>query len=132
MLKTALLILVVLQSTIAIAHSVARPVEAKATSNFARVEGTATWYRYRQGQAAAGPALRFALGKHWRGSRVLVCEEHGRCVAVRLTDWCACSDDRVIDLDLRDFGRLANPRLGVLAVTVVGLPRHLPQTDTGR
>jgi hypothetical protein len=83
--------------------------------------GVATWYRYKRGQAAAGPALRAALGKHWRGKTVFVCVGK-RCAKVRLTDWCACGDRNgvptVIDLDIRTFDHLSNPARGVIRVTV--------------
>lgn len=79
--------------------------------------GTATWYRWRQGQAAAGPALRALLGPGWRGKKVRACRD-GRCVTVRLTDWCACKGNRVIDLDVRSFARLADPGRGVIKVRV--------------
>ncbi len=92
------------------------------TSSGAPVTGNATWYRYHQGQAAAGPGLREALGAHWRGQRVKVCAK-ARCVTVRLTDWCLCPrGHRVVDLDVRDFARLADPGRGVIPA--------LPPTDT--
>ena len=88
------------------------------------LKGTATWYckagrsrcptRYpdRAGvldlYAAAGPSLRKALGKGWRGDRVLVCSKL-RCVEVKLVDWCACGGDHVIDLFWDAFHYL-NPR----------------------
>lgn len=81
------------------------------------VKGNATWYRWHVGEAAAGPALRAALGSHWRGSRVRVCAGI-RCVSVVLSDFCACNDHRVVDLDVRSFARLADPSRGVLAVVV--------------
>lgn len=84
--------------------------------------GVATYYDYHQGQAAAGPALRDALGPDWRGQTVTVCGTNGACVRVKLTDWCACGDrngrDTLIDLDVRDFGKLALPSMGVIDVTV--------------
>lgn len=39
--------------------------------------GEATWYRWRVGQAAAGPALRVGA---WRGRFVTVCAQTARCV----------------------------------------------------
>lgn len=81
-----------------------------------RLSGTATWYAWRPGQAAAGPALRRALGPRWRGRSVTVCA--AACVRVRLTDWCACGGGRVVDLDARSFARLAPLSRGVLKVTV--------------
>lgn len=83
----------------------------------AALEGVATWYRWRSSQAAAGPALRAALGPKWRNRYVTV--SYGdRSVRVRLTDWCACPNGRVIDLDLGPFSVLADPSRGVLHVTV--------------
>jgi hypothetical protein len=83
------------------------------------VRGQATWYATGpgRGDAAAGPALRRALGKRWRGSLVHVCAK-GRCVQVRLSDWCACSGKRVIDLSDEDFKRLAPLSTGVIKVEV--------------
>jgi rare lipoprotein A (peptidoglycan hydrolase) len=93
------------------------------------VVGTATWYRYHEGQAAAGPALRRALGAKWRGQRVTVCTLE--CVTVRLTDWCACHHGRVIDLDRRDFAKLDDPGFGVIPVMVTRpFGAALPATDT--
>lgn len=98
--------------------------------------GVATWYEWHQGQAAAGPALRDALGPDWRGQTVTVCGTNGACVRVRLTDWCQCGDrngrDTLIDLDVRDFGRLALPSMGVIPVTIEygGPAVTLPPTDT--
>jgi len=51
--------------------------------------------------AAAGPALRAALGSGWRGTVVTVCGR--RCVAVKLIDWCKCTGgsvgvEKLIDL----------------------------------
>ena len=75
--------------------------------------GRATWYAYRPGQAAAGPALRRALGKSWRGRTVTVNGQR-----VTLTDWCACGGGRIIDLDSRTFAALAPLSRGVMRVKV--------------
>jgi hypothetical protein len=108
-----------------------RPAPSGQPPTALHLGGTATWYRYVAGQAAAGPRLRAALGAGWRGRTVAVCAVGigRRCVVVRLTDWCACGGNRIVDLDRRDFARLASPSLGVLAVTVtpVGAP---PDTST--
>ncbi|MFZ0324604.1 MAG: RlpA-like double-psi beta-barrel domain-containing protein [Actinomycetes bacterium] len=96
------------------------------------IRGQATWYRDTPGHAAAGPALRDALGPDWRGQVVTV-SANGRSVVVTLTDWCACNrTQRVIDLDIHDFGRLARPSVGVLPVTVTWGEEaiQLPETDT--
>jgi len=81
----------------------------------AGVRGIATWYAYRPGQAAAGPALRRALGPGWRGTVVTVCAGSS-CLRVRLTDWMRA--DRLADLDSRSFAALAPLSRGVLEVTV--------------
>ena len=81
------------------------------------LEGRATWYAYRSGEAAAGPALRAMLGKNWRATAVTV-TANGHAVTARLTDWCACGHGRVIDLDRRLFAALAPPSRGVIRVTV--------------
>jgi hypothetical protein len=81
------------------------------------IEGRATWYAYHPGQAAAGWALRRAIGPGWRGTLVRVCA--GRCVVVLLTDFMASADHRkVIDLDVRDFAALAPTSRGVIAAEV--------------
>jgi len=82
-----------------------------------RIWGQATWYNYNLGQAAAGPKLRAMLGATWRGKLVTV--RYGtKHVTVVLTDWCACSSTRIIDLDQRDFATLAWSGLGVIQVSV--------------
>ena len=83
------------------------------------VTGQATWYAYHEGQAAAGPWLRRALGKHWRGTNVTVWRGKAH-IRVTLTDWCWCpKGHRVIDLDIRDFAKLGDPYLdGVIDVRV--------------
>jgi rare lipoprotein A (peptidoglycan hydrolase) len=80
------------------------------------IAGTASWYDYMPRQAAAGPALREALGKDWRGQIVTVCvsrETSSACAKVRLTDWCQChrgtNRERIIDLDRRTFAVLGVP-----------------------
>jgi hypothetical protein len=93
------------------------PAARPASASRAVVSGSATWYDYVPGGAAAGPALRAALGSGWRGTRVSVCAG-GRCVQAVLSDWCLCSGGRVIDLDVRSFARLAPPSAGIVAVTV--------------
>lgn len=86
--------------------------------------GLATWYRGTAGEAAAGPALRAALGPGWRGRRVVVrLAPGGPGVTVRVSDFCACRDRNglptLIDLDVRDFQRLAPPSRGVIRVEAV-------------
>ena len=98
-------------------HAVTETRQTAIRPSTVALRGVATWYAYRSGEAAAGPALRAFLGPHWRGQTVRVCA-NGRCVLARLTDWCACGHGRVIDLDRRLFGRLASPGVGVLRVTI--------------
>jgi hypothetical protein len=99
-----------------------RAVDASGTGT--TTLGVASWYRWRLGQAAAGPALRTG---RWRGRFVRVCAET-RCVVVRLTDWCACPGGRLIDLDARSFARIAPLSRGLVRVTV-SVERPLPATD---
>jgi len=84
------------------------------------VRGIATWYGTGpgSGHAAAGPALRAALGKGWRGTRIRVTGPSGAVVEARLTDWCACPGRRVIDLSDEDFSDLAPLSRGVIKVTI--------------
>ena len=91
-----------------------KPVRPRGTQ---RLTGLATWYAARTAHAAAGPALRKALGHRWRGTWVLVCHRSA-CVSERLTDWCACGNGHVIDLPVSDFRRLAPPSRGVITVGV--------------
>jgi hypothetical protein len=89
------------------------------------VSGTASWYclpgvsachyQYSGGMyAAAGPALRVG---NWRGRTVRVCSG-GRCVNVKLIDWCQCYGTRVIDLYSDAFRQLGSLSSGTLRVTV--------------
>jgi len=79
------------------------------------LEGRATWYAWRTGQAAAGPALRAFLGPRWRGMTVLV-----NGVPVRLTDYMGTTNRaKVIDLDDDTFRTVCGPlSMGVCDVTV--------------
>ncbi len=63
--------------------------------------------------AAAGPELRVG---NWRGRVVRVCG-NGRCVNVKLIDWCACGGSHIIDLYSDAFRQLA-PGAGGVRVTV--------------
>jgi rare lipoprotein A (peptidoglycan hydrolase) len=87
--------------------------------------GSATWYcmggvsachaDYGGGMyAAAGPELRVGA---WRGRIVQVCGG-GRCINVKLVDWCACGGNHIIDLYSDAFRRLAPTSTGALRVTV--------------
>lgn len=86
--------------------------------------GTASWYGGYPGQAAAGPRLRAWLGPHWRNRLVRVCTVTvpRHCATVRLTDWCQCyrgtKAERIIDLDVRSFSRLAPTWRGLVNVRV--------------
>lgn len=87
------------------------------------VRGWAVWYPTgRDGlYAAAGPALRKALGPGWRGQKVLVCR-HRRCVEVKLNDFCRCNTGRrkLIDLSDEAFRWLAPLGRGKVWVVVQG------------
>ena len=81
------------------------------------LRGNATWYHYVVGGAAAGPNLRRAIGKHWRGRIVTVCRRS--CVRVKLSDWCLCRrGNRLVDLDHRSFDALGSLSEGVIPVIV--------------
>ena len=68
--------------------------QARAEAPRHSLVGTATWYRYAEGQAAGGPRLRAALGD-WRGRTVLV-----NGVPVLLSDYMGTKNRaKVIDLD---------------------------------
>lgn len=98
-----------------------RPAATEVPRTAVILRGIASWYRWRPGEAAAGPALREALGPAWRGATVRVCSD-GTCVAVRLTDWCYCyrgtEDERLIDLDRGAFAVLEHPSRGLVRVGV--------------
>jgi len=83
--------------------------------------GKASWYAYIPGHAAAGPELRRMLGPSWRGKTVTV-RANGRSIRVVLSDWCQCykgtRTERLIDLDVRSFARLASPSMGLVRVEV--------------
>jgi hypothetical protein len=62
--------------------------------------------------AAAGAELRVG---NWRGRVVSVCG-NGRCVSVKLIDWCACGGSHIIDLYSDAMRRLGGS--GAVRVTV--------------
>lgn len=66
--------------------------------------------------AAAGPALRAALGPHWRGRVVTVCGS--KCVQVTLADWCSCGGGHTIDLYADAFRQIASLSQGVVGVVI--------------
>jgi hypothetical protein len=85
------------------------------------ITGRASDNAWPPGEAAAGPALRAALGDGWLGSQVRVCrvDKPRRCVTVRLTKSCECEDpvrssnviyDWIIDLDVLSFSWLSEGR----------------------
>ena len=83
------------------------------------VTGIASWYAYIPGGAAAGPALRTALGPGWRGMSVAVCRMDGGAMAyarVTLSDFMV--RDRLVDLDSRSFAALAPLSQGIVKVSV--------------
>ena len=90
--------------------------EPSPTGAPAGARGTASWFATGPaGVAAAGRALRDALGPSWRHSRVRV-TANGRSVTVTLGDWCGCPGGRVIDLDAGSFARLAPLSRGLVTV----------------
>ena len=101
-------------------ETIERP-QPSPTGTARRKTGVASWYDYVRGGAAAGPALRTLLGKHWRGQQVKVCTAD-HCVEVTLSDWCQCywkqPRERLIDLDVASFAKLAPTSQGVIKVTV--------------
>lgn len=68
--------------------------------------------------AAAGPALRAALGPNWRGQTVEVSTPGKKPVSVILADWCACGGGHTIDLYGDVFVQLGNLSRGILQVTI--------------
>lgn len=108
-----------LPSSVGRADAALTPTERTRTADpsGSSLPGIATWYRWRPGEAAAGPALRAFLGPSWRGSVVTV-RAGSRAVRVRLTDWCECGAGRIVDLDVRTFSRFVQPSRGILRVEV--------------
>jgi hypothetical protein len=100
-------------------HAPATAAPDRKPSGAHRLTGVSTWYRYRTGQAAAGPRLREALGRGWRGRTVWVCGI-STCTGVRLTDYMGTHNRaKVIDLDDGLFRRICGPlSRGVCRVTV--------------
>jgi DNA-binding CsgD family transcriptional regulator len=94
--------------------------------------GMASWYAAAGLVAAAGPELRRALGRRWRG-RVVRVFAGDRSVAVRLTDWCQCyrgtAGERLVDLGDEAFDRLAPLAAGLIVVHVEQLRIVPPATD---
>ena len=86
-------------------HAVVETRQTAIRPSGTALHGLSTWYRYVDGQAAAGPALRAFLGANWRGTVVTV-TANGHSVTARLTDFCQCPGGRVIDLDRRSFAAL--------------------------
>lgn len=90
------------------------------------IAGTASYYDYHGGQAAAGPGLRRFLGANWRGTSVFV-RAGSVTLPVVLTDWCQCSTDpahpKLIDLDAHDFGLLAPLSRGTVEVILTTGPQ---------
>jgi len=115
-------------------HDLRHPTGATTQLGTVAVGGWATWYAYHEGQAAAGPALRHLLDGHWR-DRTVVVSAGGHSVIVKLTDWCACGKrngrNTVIDLDSRDFAKLAPLSQGIVIVSVEygGSTPTAPPTD---
>lgn len=98
------------------AASVEAQPAAKPPAATDAMRGVASWFRAPSGTAAAGPALRRALGSDWRGSRVSVCGSEG-CATVRLTDWMRA--DKLVDLNPSAFRAVCGPlSKGVCRVTV--------------
>lgn len=83
------------------------------------VVGVATWYAYKDGQAAAARALRLFLGPSWRGMTVTVTGPRGS-ERIRLTDYeSSAIPGRLIDLDSRSFATICGPlSMGVCRVSV--------------
>jgi hypothetical protein len=80
------------------------------------ISGRASWHATgRDGLfAAAGPALRSALGPGWRGAKVSVCRMDGFCLSITLNDFCRCDTAepyKLLDLSIQAF-RLFDPRGG--------------------
>jgi rare lipoprotein A (peptidoglycan hydrolase) len=98
-------------------QTTAKPSPAPSTPPQDGLSGVASWYAAPVGTAAAGPALRAALGRSWRGRTVTV-TRGGASVRVLLDDWCQCYGTRLVDLSRDAFAALGDPSLGLLGVEV--------------
>lgn len=93
-----------------------RPAAGQALRGIAAVHATGRDGLY----AAAGPALRAALGRHWRGMRVAV-TWRGRTIRVTLNDFCRCDTVRpwkLLDLSDEAWARLTGRPWSVVRVVV--------------
>jgi len=116
-----------------VAASAVQPdASSTALTEPASLYGPVSWYRYRPGQAAAGPALRSWLGSRWRGTTVRVCTLH-HCVVVTLTDTCQCyrgtGHEVLLDLDRAAFAHLAPLSQGIVRALItvqLGAPEPRP------
>jgi hypothetical protein len=114
---------VVVTRTAAALKPAPKPVTSVGSGH--RVSGIATWFclpgvsactsGYQGGMyAAAGSEIRIG---NWRGRTVKVCG-NGKCIFVKLIDWCGCPGSRIIDLYHDAFSGLASPSRGGISVTV--------------
>lgn len=113
-----------------------RGAEPTGAVGTALVGGWASWFDVGPGlYGAAGPLLREALGPNWRGQLVEV-EAGNRSTTVRLTDWCACGlrhgKPTIIDLSRDAFAELADPSVGIVAVSIELDPPEHPADARGR
>ena len=78
--------------------------------------GVASWYAYKDCDCAASP-------DYPKGTQLLVTNvDNGKQVVVTVNDWGPERDifpNRVIDLDVVAFEKIANKRMGLCNVTVV-------------
>lgn len=128
-------VLLALTSLTAVKAPAEQPTTENAVGQIAEpvIGGRATWYAASGEIAAAGPALRSYLGRHWRGSLVEV-EYRGQHLVVRVSDWCACPRT-LLDLSDDAFAQLAPLSRGVINVTIGRVVRghrvpEPPATDT--
>jgi hypothetical protein len=97
------------------------PAPRQSATGATDLRGRASWYAADGFVAAAGPALRRALGRGWRGTLVRV-SAGGRSVTVRLSDWCQCyrgtSTERLLDLSNSAFAAIAPLSTGLVDVRI--------------
>jgi hypothetical protein len=90
--------------------------EVQITENHGIMEvGVASWYKYKDCDCAASPDFK-------KGTKVKVTNlKNGKSIVLRINDWGPERDkfpDRVIDLDVTAFKKLANKRGGLIHVRV--------------
>jgi rare lipoprotein A (peptidoglycan hydrolase) len=110
-----------------------RPTPPDASVRAGTLRGRASWFGAAFSSPPRAPRSAAHLGRHWRGTSSGVCAG-GRCVVVRLVDWCQCyrgrGTERLIDLGDQAFAELAPLEAGLLVVRIRTVELVPPATST--